>query len=94
MNRLLSGIVALSFLSFAEAITPQGTFFFFAGMAAISFCFVRRVVPETKGKSLEEIEMMFEQTGGEIEVIGHSQVILSLILIDGGIGTQLNNLTC
>jgi len=43
------------------ALTPSGTFFTYLGLALISFAFVLMIVPETKGKTLEEIEN--EMTG-------------------------------
>eukprot|EP00611_Tribonema_gayanum_P017128 TRINITY_DN2967_c0_g2_i2.p2 TRINITY_DN2967_c0_g2~~TRINITY_DN2967_c0_g2_i2.p2 ORF type:complete len:205 (-),score=65.61 TRINITY_DN2967_c0_g2_i2:214-828(-) len=55
VNRFLSGAIALSYLSIAAAITPQGSFFLFAGISAISVAFYALCVPETKGKTLEQI---------------------------------------
>jgi hypothetical protein len=34
----------------------SGAFFVFAGVCAVAFVFVYRLVPETKGRTLEEIE--------------------------------------
>ena len=39
-----------------ETLGPAMVFFFFAGMAALAFLFSVFVVPETKGRSLEELE--------------------------------------
>ncbi|MCO5555632.1 hypothetical protein L7F22_009177 [Adiantum nelumboides] len=55
VNRAVSGCVALLFLTIAKAITPAGTFLLFAGVTVLGMLFVRLVVPETKGKTLEEI---------------------------------------
>ena len=63
-NRISSGFVAMSFLSMAKAISVGGTFFIFSAISALSIVFVYKCVPETKGKSLEEIEMLF-QNGGD-----------------------------
>jgi len=41
-----------------SALTPAGLFFVYMGFSVFSFGFVRIVVPETKGKTLEEIEVM------------------------------------
>ncbi|KAL5730223.1 putative polyol transporter 4 [Ranunculus cassubicifolius] len=60
-NRVCSGVIAMSFLSACRAISVAGTFFIFTLLAAISAVFVHIYVPETKGKSLEEIEMMFQE---------------------------------
>ena len=37
-----------------EAISPSGTYFLFAGFAALAVLYVFALVPETKGKSPEE----------------------------------------
>eukprot|EP00933_Yihiella_yeosuensis_P017334 TRINITY_DN14500_c3_g1_i1.p1 TRINITY_DN14500_c3_g1~~TRINITY_DN14500_c3_g1_i1.p1 ORF type:complete len:516 (-),score=91.25 TRINITY_DN14500_c3_g1_i1:524-2071(-) len=44
-----------------KALTPAGTFFSYLALAIVSLIFVERIVPETKGKTLEEIER--EMTG-------------------------------
>ncbi|CAH9141708.1 unnamed protein product [Cuscuta epithymum] len=63
-SRVSSGVVAMSFLSMSRAITVGGTFLFFAAVSAVSVAFVHKCCPETKGKSLEEIEMMFQNDNG------------------------------
>ncbi|XP_057460642.1 probable polyol transporter 4 [Actinidia eriantha] len=71
-NRVCSGLVAMSFLSVARAITVGGTFFIFSAISALSVAFVYALVPETKGKSLEQIELLFqdehEWEGKEVEL--------------------------
>lgn len=52
----LNMIVAFSFLSLVEALTPGGTFLLFAAISVLGILFVYYKVPETKGVSLEEIE--------------------------------------
>ena len=49
-------VVSLTFLSLVKALGPGGTFALFAavGIGAWLFCFF--LVPETKNRSLEEIE--------------------------------------
>ncbi|KAJ4784239.1 Major facilitator superfamily protein [Rhynchospora pubera] len=59
-NRLSSGLVAMSFLTVSHKITVAGTFFIFSFLSLLSVYFVYRFVPETKGKSLEQIEMLFQ----------------------------------
>lgn len=59
-NRVCSGLVAMSFLSVTRAISVGGTFFVFSVISAISVLFVYALVPETKGKSLEQIELLFK----------------------------------
>jgi len=41
-----------------KAVTPAGVFFGYLAMAIVSLAFVGIVVPETKGKTLEDIERM------------------------------------
>ena len=56
VNRVTSGTVALSFLSLSRWLSPAGAYYLFAGLAVCAFVFILRRVPETKGRSLEEIE--------------------------------------
>ncbi len=49
-------LVSASFLSLVNAIGEAITFLLFAATCAVTFVWIRRQVPETKGKSLEEIE--------------------------------------
>jgi Na+/melibiose symporter-like transporter len=49
-------LVAQTFLSLAGAISQQGVFFLYAGLALISVVFFWIKVPETRGRSLEEIQ--------------------------------------
>ena len=38
----------------------SGAFWIYAGICIMGYIFIRKKLPETKGKSLEEIEQMFE----------------------------------
>src|ERR1700674_3793565 len=49
-------LVTLTFLSLVSALSAPGTFLLYAMVAIAAFLFVWRRIPETKGKSLEEIE--------------------------------------
>ena len=49
-------IVSVSFLSLIDAIGEVATFLLFAVMCVIAFAWIRAKVPETKGKSLEQIQ--------------------------------------
>ncbi|MCW5981539.1 MAG: sugar porter family MFS transporter [Bryobacteraceae bacterium] len=48
--------LTLTFLSLVNAVTVAGAFWIYAGICVFTFFFVWRAVPETKGKTLEEIE--------------------------------------
>ncbi|KAJ3706531.1 hypothetical protein LUZ61_010236 [Rhynchospora tenuis] len=56
--RVSSGLISMSFLSLSRAISVSGVFFIFSVISAIAVVFVKFCVPETKGKTLEEIETM------------------------------------
>ncbi|GBQ13919.1 sugar porter family MFS transporter [Swaminathania salitolerans] len=49
-------IISLTTLSMVRALGAGGTFWLFAAVNALSFFFVLRYVPETKGRSLEQLE--------------------------------------
>ncbi|KAM2621994.1 hypothetical protein TB2_026668 [Malus domestica] len=61
VNRLLNATVAMSFISIYKAITIGGAFFMFAGIAVIAWLFFFFFLPETKGRTLEEMEMVFSK---------------------------------
>ncbi|CAL0300879.1 unnamed protein product [Lupinus luteus] len=66
-NRVSSGVISMSFLSVSRTITTAGTFFVFGLISCFAVAFVHYCVPETKGKSLEDIEVLF-QNEGELQV--------------------------
>ena len=49
-------LVAQTFLTLSGAITRQGVFFLYAALAVLSIVFFAIKVPETKGRSLEDIQ--------------------------------------
>jgi sugar porter (SP) family MFS transporter len=49
-------LVTATFLSLVEAFGSTGAFWLYAAMSVLNFLFIWRVMPETKGRSLEEIE--------------------------------------
>jgi MFS transporter, SP family, arabinose:H+ symporter len=49
-------LVTATFLSLVEAVGSAGAFWLYAAMSVLNFLFIWRVMPETKGRSLEEIE--------------------------------------
>ena len=52
-------LVSQFFPILLKSIGSAFTFWFFMGMAILAFVFVKRAVPETKGKTLEEIDRMW-----------------------------------
>jgi sugar porter (SP) family MFS transporter len=53
---VMAAIIAFCFPYFAETLGGATTFFFFASMMVLQLIFIWRLMPETKGKSLEQIE--------------------------------------
>ncbi|CAM9373855.1 unnamed protein product [Ascophyllum nodosum] len=55
INRLMSGVIALSYESMSFEMSNAGSFYFFAWLSAFSIAFYAYWVPETRGRTLEEI---------------------------------------
>lgn len=49
-------LVAFTYLSLVEAIGSAGAFWVYSAMSVVNLLFILRLMPETKGRSLEEIE--------------------------------------
>ncbi|KAJ8615746.1 hypothetical protein MRB53_035118 [Persea americana] len=60
-NRLISGIIGMTFITLYKAITIGGAFYLFAGITMLSAVFYYFFLPETRGKTLEELETLFEK---------------------------------
>jgi MFS transporter, SP family, galactose:H+ symporter len=71
-NWFAAWLVAQFFLSLVDLITEAGTFWLFAGFCAVTFVFVRWFVPETKGRSLEELEELWADPAAIRLAIGRS----------------------
>jgi MFS transporter, SP family, galactose:H+ symporter len=56
-------IIAATFLSLVDLIGESGVFLLYALIAALAWLFVFKLVPETKGLSLEQIEAYFRSRG-------------------------------
>ncbi|CAG9560942.1 unnamed protein product [Danaus chrysippus] len=70
LNWLLSFTVTRTFNALNTAIGPGQVFWMFAGIMVAAFIFIFFVVPETKGKSVDEIQLLLgaeqqPQTNGE-----------------------------
>lgn len=52
-------LVAATFLTLTAAVGKAGIFWLYAAMGVLTWIFVWRLVPETKGKTLEEVEAIF-----------------------------------
>jgi len=61
VNWTCSFIITETFSKLNAALGQSGTFLFFAIELCITVAFIQKCVPETKGKSLEEIEAFFNK---------------------------------
>ncbi|XVE54274.1 hypothetical protein DITRI_Ditri03aG0067600 [Diplodiscus trichospermus] len=60
VNRLVSGVVSMTFLTISNKITFGGMFFVLSGIMVVGTAFFYFCLPETKNKSLEEVWALFE----------------------------------
>ena len=63
-NWTFNFIVSLTFLLLIEALGQSGTFFLYAAIGVLTLVFCWKLVPETKGKRLEDIQAYFEDGSG------------------------------
>jgi MFS transporter, SP family, galactose:H+ symporter len=61
VNWAFNYVVSLTFLDLMTALGSHGAFLIYAVISVIAFGFIYRFIPETKGKSLEEIEAALTQ---------------------------------
>lgn len=59
VNWLFNLLISMSFLSLTRAITKQGAFYLYALCAALGFIYFLFALPETRGKTLEQLEDLF-----------------------------------
>jgi sugar porter (SP) family MFS transporter len=59
-NWTFNFIVSLTFLLLIEALGKSGAFWFYGAIGILTLAFCWKLVPETKGKRLEEIEAFFQ----------------------------------
>src|SRR5690242_7097218 len=59
-NWTFNFIVSLTFLLLIEALGKSGAFWFYGAIGILTLIFCWKLVPETKGKRLEEIEAFFQ----------------------------------
>ena len=60
VNWISNLIVSFTFLSIQRALMPAGAFWLFAGIAGVGWVFFTARLPETKGKTIEEVQAMFQ----------------------------------
>jgi len=59
-NWFFNLLVAQTFLDVINLLSRSGAFLFYAGLSVLGLIFVALLLPETKGKSLEDIEELFK----------------------------------
>lgn len=58
-NWMFNLLISMTFLTLTEVLTKEGAFYLYAGFAAIGLVSLIVLLPETKGKTLEEMESVF-----------------------------------
>jgi MFS transporter, SP family, galactose:H+ symporter len=60
-NWFFNFLVSLTFLSLIELLTDTGAFWFYGAIGLVTLWFCWKFVPETKGKTLEQVNGIFER---------------------------------
>jgi sugar porter (SP) family MFS transporter len=60
-NWFFNFLVSLTFLLLIDGLGNSGAFFFYAAVCVLTFFFCLRLVPETKGRHLEDIQAIFRE---------------------------------
>ncbi|XP_033646843.1 proton myo-inositol cotransporter-like isoform X1 [Asterias rubens] len=60
-NWLFNLLISMTFLTLTEQITRQGTFFMYSGIAVVGLVLIYWLLPETKGRPLEEVIDVFKK---------------------------------
>ena len=68
-NRIVATLMASTFLSTSNAIGWAPFFLLLAAVCAVCFVFVYCLLPETKGKSLEDMSVYFAEITGDNEIL-------------------------
>lgn len=58
-----STLLTMTFLTLVHALSPTGAFLIYAGFCVVTFAIVWLLLPETKGRTLEEIERSWLKRG-------------------------------
>jgi sugar porter (SP) family MFS transporter len=74
VNWIFNMIVAMTFLTLIQALGPAGAFLAYAAVSILALVFVYFLVPETKGRSLEEIEADIRKGGLDAETSGEPRI--------------------
>jgi len=69
-NWFAAWLVSQFFLSLVSLISETGVFWLFAFFCLVTYWFVHRFVPETKGKSLEQLQAMWGDEDAVADAVG------------------------
>lgn len=58
-HRLFNAVLSVTYPLLSLAFTPAGSFYFYAAWNIVGFVLVLLFMPETKGKTLEELDQVF-----------------------------------
>ncbi|KAL9269002.1 Polyol transporter 5-like protein [Drosera capensis] len=72
VNRLVSGVISMTFLSLSDAITTGGAFFLFCGIASVAWIFFFTFLPETQGRALEQMDQVFGHFNWKESIHAHN----------------------
>jgi SP family myo-inositol transporter-like MFS transporter 13 len=61
VNWLCNLIISMTFLTLTDSIGQPATFWMYAGLGVLGLVFMVLLVPETKGRKLEEVEQLFQR---------------------------------
>ena len=75
MNRLTATVMSSTFLSVANAITWSAFFLLLALVCVIIFVWMYFYVPETKGRSLEDMSAYFAEITGDHSILEAEQML-------------------
>ena len=61
VNWLCNLVVSMTFLTLADTIGQAATFWMYSGLGLVGLVFAVLLVPETRGRRLEEVEQLFQR---------------------------------
>ena len=76
-NRIVATLMASTFLSTANAIGWGPFFLMLAGVCVVVFVFVFFLLPETKGRSLEDMTIYFAEITGDSDILEAEKKIIA-----------------
>lgn len=84
-NWFFNLLVSLTFLTLTNLLTIYGAFYLYAGLAFFGLVMFFFILPETKGKKLEEIECLFQ---GSLFTMGLNKNISQYDQVDGSVNAS------